>query len=76
MIVSGKRLPFSVPQPAVAADAVGRLSAEFSSWWREVLRAEALESSEGADAKSTAEVQNLQTIAEPVKTESAKRYIR
>ena len=38
------------------------------------MRAAALEPSEGATADSAAEVQNLQTIAEPVKTQPAKRY--
>ena len=38
------------------------------------MRAAALEPSEGAAADSAAEVQNLQTIAEPVKTQPAKRY--
>ena len=38
------------------------------------MRAAALEPSEGAAADSAAEVQNLQTIAEPVKTQPTKRY--
>jgi hypothetical protein len=37
------------------------------------MRAAAVEDSEGAGADSAAEVQNLQTIAEPVKAQPAKR---
>jgi hypothetical protein len=64
--------PRAAQQPLLTR-CLRRLRTEFSNWWRDQMRAAALEDGDGAGADSATEVQNLQTIAEPVKPEPVKR---
>jgi hypothetical protein len=59
----------------VSTDAqTGRSGVEFSAWWREQMRSAAQESGGNEGSGSSAEVKKLESLAEPVKEELAKRY--
>jgi|EP01046_Picozoa_sp_COSAG06_P007344 hypothetical protein len=56
-----------MPRPVAAG-------VEFSAWWREQMRSAAQESGGNEGSGSSAEVKKLESLAEPVKEELAKRY--